>query len=323
VIPAARRWDLFRRPALWIAPIIAVCLYAPWLWVSRPFLLLGTSGLRLPGFWGTQWEYVKSLWEQMSFFLPAGIAGGGLLLLRKGRQMSPVAWCMLAALPAVSIGIFFARVPVQPRLLMVAYVALIFLAVQLCDLIAAPHLRTVLVLLSLLVFGGLKWMDFRRPPANRLHAAVAFLQVRDQNRPGAVLVPSGSEGPWIAEFAQSETRWPLRIFVRPTKLFGEEDWNGTNWKPYYKSVEEIEALFRRIPVKYCILSSSSSGRHYPHDVLLESAVAANLQSWQLVFESGSKGTGAGYRVYENRLWTPLAERQVYEELRGRLPSYLR
>ncbi len=136
--------------------------------------------------------------------------------------------------------------------------------------------------------------------------------------PGAVLAPSNGEGPWIAEFAQTEAKRPLRIILRPTKLFGEEDWNGTNWRPFYTSEAQIEAFFERVPVKYCILGPSSNVRSYPHEQLLESMVGANPEQWHLIFS----GDG-GIRVYENARWTPESEPVVLKELQRLSPSYLR
>jgi hypothetical protein len=321
VIAATRRWDLLRRPALWVAPLIVACMYAPWLVVSRPFLLLGTYGLQLPGFWGTQREYLAALWEQTSFLLPASILGAGVLFYRRPRKITANAWCMLAVLPAVSLGIFFARVPVQPRLLTVAYIALIFFAAQLCAAISGHRRRVAVAVAGLLLFATLNWIRFRLPPGDQMRTVAAFLQARDGGQPGSVLVPSAEEGPWIAEFTQSEAGWPLRTFLRPTKLFGEEDWNGSQWRPLYKSASDIEALFVRIPVKYCILRTPEGRRQYPHDQLLETVVADNSQLWRLVFDNG-KQSGVEYRVYENRRWTSTAEAVVYGELKQRLPKYL-
>ena len=251
-IPAARRWDLLRAPTLWIAPVVVASLYLPWLAISRPFLLLGTHGLELPGFWGTQLKYVATLWRQMSFLLPLGIAGAGYLIAAR-RPMQPIAICMLAVIPAISIGILVARVPVQDRLLIVSYLAIIFLACECLTALLRPWKRQA-VLVCLIAFGVLSWGQFNRPPVNYLRGAVAFIQARDGNTPGAVLAPSSSEGPWIAEFAQTEARRPLRIILRPTKVFGDENWNGTDWHPFYSTTAELRAFFDRVPVKYCILA---------------------------------------------------------------------
>jgi hypothetical protein len=224
---------------------------------------------------------------------------------------------MLAVVPAISIGILFARVPVQDRLLIVSYVAVIFLVGEFWARLVRSWKRPAIMLACLLAFGILNWRQFSQPPVNHIRGPVAFLQARDGNRPGAVLAPSSGEGPWIAEFAQTEAKRPLRIILRPTKLFGDEDWNGTNWRPNYTLTGELEAFFHRVPVKYCILAPAKTGRHYPHDQLLESVVGANPEEWHLIFN----GEG-GDRIYENARWTPASEPVVLDELRRLSPSYL-
>jgi len=322
VIAAGRRWDLLRNRALWIAPAIVGIFYAPWLLISRPFLLLGTHGLQLPGFVGIHLDYAMTLWRQMSLLFLAGVAGGILLICSK-RKMSALAMCMLAVIPAVSVGIFVARVPVQDRLLMVSYCALLFLATELCAAFLLPPTRPWVMLACVLVFGYVNWMNFRRFPADNIHAAVAYIQARDGEQPGAVLVPSGSEGPWIAEFAETEPLRPRRIMLRPTKVLGSEDWNGTNWQPYYKSVDEIRTFFERTPVRYCILVNMPriGVRTYPHDALLEEAVAGDPAQWHLLLERATAG-GASYRVFENLQWTPASERKVYAEVKRIWMKYL-
>lgn len=330
VVAAGRRWDLLRNRAFWVAPVIVATIYTPWLLVSRPFLLLGTHGLQLPGFWGIQRDYVVTLWRQLSFLLPAGIAGGILLVYSKNK-MSALAQCMLAVIPAVSVGIFFARVPVQDRLLMVSYCALLFLTAELCGVLLRPSHTAVVMLGAVLVFGYSNWMNFRRPPANDIHAVVAYIQARDGGNPGAVLLPSSGEGPWMAEFAEAEPRRPQRIMLRPTKMLGSEDWNGTNWESYYKSGNEIRGFFERTPVRYCILVNLQSRqekpdsltgiRSYPHDALLQNVVATNPTQWRLLVERPRRGEGS-YQVFENLQWTPASEQRVHSEVTRIWSSYL-
>ena len=317
VILAARRWDLLRVPALYLAPVAVTALYLPWLVISRPFILLGIHGLELPGFWGTQRDYFVTLWEETSFLLLLAV-GGAIFLIFSKLPMRPIAMCMLAVIPAISVGILVARVPVQDRLLIVSYAAVIFLACEFVARILESWKRVAAVMACLVVFAALNWGKFSRPPVNHIHSAVAFIQARDGDVPGAVLAPSNGEGPWIAEFAQTETRRPLRIILRPTKLLGEEDWNGTNWHPYYTSASEIEAFLARVPVKYCILAPSETDvRHYPHDPLIKSIMDSHPQDWHPIFKGED-----GSQVYENTHWKPDSESAVLKEMRNLSPSYL-
>jgi hypothetical protein len=285
-------------------------MYLPWLIVSRPFLLLGIHGLHLPSFWGIQWDYLQTLWAQISFLAPMAAAGAVLA----SRRLSAVSMCLLAVIPAASLGIFVAKVPVQDRLLILPYAAVIFLACEFWSGILGKRARALVMGACLAIFGAMNWMHFRLPRHNHIRPAVQFLEARDAGRCGAVLVPSGGEGPWIAEFAQGRGTRLSRILVRPTKIFGEEDWNGTNWRPYYHSVDALNELLRRVPLRYCVLSELKTGRRYPHDELLESAVAGNREPWRLVY-SDRDGDAGRIRIYENPRWTPALEQVALRELR--------
>jgi len=114
--------------------------------------------------------------------------------------------------------------------------------------------------------------------------------------------------------------------VRPTKTLGSEDWNGTDWQPYYKSVEEIGGFLEQTPVRYCILlnrrqQEAPAIRVYPHDALLEQAVAANPAQWHLLAEFPAAG-GGSYRIFENLSWTPASEQKVYAEVNRIWMKYL-
>jgi hypothetical protein len=310
MIVGARKWELLRNRAFWLGPVVAGCLYIPWLIVSRPFLLLGFHGLQVPGFLGTQREFLGVLWRETSFLLLA--AAGAVFLLRAKERLDAVSLSMLAIIPAMSIATYAARVVVQDRFMIVSYCAIIFLATSVCTAVLGRAKAAVAMFGCLAVFGAMNWMHFSPPPADRIGPAVAFLHARDQGLPGAVLVPSAGEGQWIAKFAETETQRPARILVRPTKLFGKEDWNGSDWRPYYHSVDELKALFERIPIRYCILSGSAKARKYRHDELLQSVVS-DSQSWQPVFQGGT-GNSPDYRIYENKRWQPESEKTVYREI---------
>ena len=316
VIFGTASWSFLRKPALWLGGLLSILIYAPWLYISRSVLLLGIHGLELPGFWGIQRHYASVLWTQTSFLFPLAIVGAAsvmLVMLRTGRkELGGLAVSMIALLPACSIGIFLAKVPVQPRLLILPYAAIVFLAAELFfSLLRKSNRAAAAMTVSLIAFTAMNWMHFRYPPLNDMQPAVAFIQARDGSTPGSVLVPSAREGPWIAEFAQTESQRPRRIIVRPTKMLGEEDWNGSDWKPYYRSTDELQAFLERMPVKYCILSRSAE-RKYPHDELLRSMTVDKPNEWHQVYTHDSGG-GRGYSVYENTRWTPEAEPLVYRE----------
>jgi Dolichyl-phosphate-mannose-protein mannosyltransferase len=307
------RWDLVRKPALWMGGVLAVAIYAPWLMISHSIMLIGHNPELLPGFWETQRHYVRTLWEQTYFLLPLSAVYAAYAAIRSRGKLDGLSVSMIALVPACSLGIFVGTVPVQPRLLMLACAAVVVLAVSLISEVLrrpAPAGGAAMAL-AVVIFGGINWLNFRFPPVNDLHATVELLRSRDGSHPGSVLVPSAREGPWIAEFAQAESPRPGRVLLRPTKMLGEEDWNGTSWKPYYSSVEEMKGFFKRTPVKYFILGRPGR-RSYPHDDLLRAMAESDPSWWRLVYDSDA-GSGKGYQVYENMRQTLASESMVYAE----------
>lgn len=306
------RWDLVRKPALWIGGLLAVVIYSPWLMISHSVMLIGHNPELLPSFWVTQRHYVRALWDQTSFLLPLSAAYAVYIAIRLRSRLDGLSVSMIALIPACSIGIFVGTVPVQPRLLMLACAAVVVLAVSLIgDVLRRPAGAGAALALVVAVFAGMNWLNFRLPPVNDLRPAVELMRARDGAHPGSVLVSSAREGPWIAEFAQAESPRPGRTLLRPTKMLGNEDWNGTAWKPYYNSVQELEGFFDNTPVKYFVLGRRER-RNYPHNDLLRAMAAADPARWRLVYNSDPSGE-KGYQVYENTRWTPASETQVYAE----------
>ena len=207
------------------------------------------------------------------------------------RRMSAAAMCMLAVFPANSISIFAARVLVMPRYLLVSYAAVIFFVGELWSLLW-PRGRAVMMALCLAAFALPNWMRFQPPPPSNLHSAVAFIQSRADGpelalscrRPRARVAGSPS-------LNRPNLSIPPRTFARPTKYFGEEDWYGNVWRPYYRSPEEFAAMLERIPVKYCILSQASAVRRYPHDEALRAAMEGHPEWWRLVFSTRAACAG--------------------------------
>jgi hypothetical protein len=284
--------------------------------------MIGTHGYEMPGFLAYIGDYFSALLSEMSFLVPLCLAGLIFVVRSKGRKIDTFSWSMIALLAVTPIGLFAARVLAQPRYLILPYVAVIFFVGEFWSWIAGPSRRGVLMIGTLVLFLVLQWMDvnqphFRQPPVGNLSSAVTFIEARDGNEPGSVLVPSTFEGPWIAEFAAKEadrTR-PRRMVVRPTKVLGQEDWNGSAWHPSYDPVGGLGPALQRFPVKYCILLDSPR-EQYLHDKMLESTVAGHPQSWHIVFQEN--GRTNAFRIYENAGWSRASEVTVYREVKKAL-----
>ena len=227
VIVASRRWTLLRKWELYLGPAIAVGLYLPWLAISNSFLWLGFNGLPHLTLWGLLRNYVVVFWRELSFLLPLAALGLVSWVFSKRTEPDYVSWCLLALFPAIPLSNFIVRMPIESRYLILSFGAAMFLVCEFWAAILPARGRPVAMTATFVVFAAISWMHFPSFPRNDMHAAVSFLTARDAGGdPGAVIVPSSQEGPWIAEFAQDDSVRFKRIILRPTKVFGKEDWNG-------------------------------------------------------------------------------------------------
>lgn len=306
-----RQWRLLAQKSFWIAPIVFALLYGPWLILSRRVLLLGIVGL--PNFTPADVAagFVARLWNQngilMLLALPAVAAA-----FARPRRTPTLELCLYSILFALPFSIFLARVPVQDRLLIAAGGALAVASVASVRMILSrlrlpPRLFPLAVVL---LAGGLFWKNalrFPHPPQNELRAIVATILKRDGPAPGSVLVPSRSEGQWIAEFVQLAGGGGRRTLIRPTKFLASESWNATHYEIRYSSLEEIRSALSEVPFRYCIIDNYA--QEYPHDRLLKALLQSDSGQWRPVLSAGR------FTVYENAAWSPKSEEQVSAAMR--------
>ena len=314
------RWSVLRQPSLWATPFIVGALYGPWLFLSRQVLLRGIASLQLPGLPGTTWEFLRQLVSEMGFLMVFALVGVSFLARRLPRVAS-FELCVLALPPALLFGLFVARVPVQQRLLVLAYFAVAWLVLEgvsgLARSVFHPQWAVPAAAVLVLAFGATHWLRFRYPPHNEIGPAVARIEQEDHAQRGSVLLPSTQEGPWIAEFAERESPRPYRLLVRPTKFLVSEDWNGGQTTPYYHSPDELARMLHDTPVRFCVLLQRGAGRVYDHDRELHSLLTAYPDRWRVIY-TAPEPSATAFQVFENTQWTPAAERATEDAVRRRI-----
>jgi hypothetical protein len=319
VILLRRDWRVLTLKSFWIAPLTFALLYGPWLLVSRRVLLLGIVGL--PDFTPVDVAvaFVVKLWDQTGVLLALALPRIAVSLARPRR--TPVAeLCLYTVLFTLPFAIFVARVPVQERLLIAAGAAVVIAAVasvhQIMSWSRLPmKLYPGAIALLAVWFVWSNALEFRFPPKNELRVLVTAMTERDGPAPGATLVPSRSEGPWIAEFVQLARDDSRRTLVRPTKFLASESWNATHYKIRHSSVEELRAALTEVPLRYCIIDEKAS--EYPHDRLLKALLREDAATWRLSLSAGR------FTVYENTTWSPQSEERVSAAMRRSALELLR
>jgi hypothetical protein len=208
----------------------------------------------------------------------------------------------------VAVVAFMAVAPVgiESRYLAPALPPLIVLAAYGAEAVAAwmrsrrvSLAAAVVMLLLAASFGARAALRFHRAAPNGMRPIAEF--VLGKSAPGyhSVLVSADAEGPMIAEISEREPHRLSRFLVRPNKLLARMDWNGNGYQCVYKTKEEVQALFDRIPFDLVIIRTNPPSSAMPHELLLRDAILAFPDRWKLVYSTRGDGAGAAsYVAYE-------------------------
>ncbi len=293
-----RRFDLLRRPALWLSALPVLILCVPWYWATTGSVTsTWASPAHGPPYWlSAIMFYVPAIWEAV------GPAAGALALLgvfatviqpwmRGGVE--PV-WAALAALMAAII-IMACAVPtgmdsrfmvgVLPEVVLFAATGLAWLAHRLQRVRPAPYALPGLCLVEATLFAaftfaipgpGLRLSGFaaaeQRLAARTGPAAAAILVISDEKGEGAA-VAQGAEG------SPSQDRFVLR----GSKLLVREDWVGRGTEDKFPDPAALNTLLQDIPVSAVLLDSSiPARRREPYQDRVRALVTGDPQHWEPV-----------------------------------------
>ena len=285
------RKHLYRRPVYWTACAIPLAMWAPWLWFARHYLGVGVAGVARPSPWEVAAQISSITALQLTALLVPAVAGWRKLARNgaAGLTFALAPLCFVAFL-------FAARVPILPRYLVPAF-GLFLLAAGCSWSRGAWAAWAGFALFSV--------VQYEPRVRNDISPVADFVAGRATPASGSVLVPTGQEGGFIAEFARRDPSRPGRVCVRPRKLLVETNWHSGFYRLRYGTPLEIEAVLAALPVRFVILDRASV---LPHDQLL--AAALKRAPWRLARDGP-------YAVYERTgplsAWTP----QALERAAGR------
>lgn len=287
-IALSRRWDLLRRPALWVSAGIVGLACGPWYvatidistssWVggSSP-----TAGHTFEAAIFYPWELIKLAGFGVALVALFGVFGVLGSDLKRGRWAALFAWLPASLLPYV-----FVPTGLQARHLALAVPVWIMLAAlgTRAAMAHLPKLRwsgihavPLLILVSLLPLARIVRKDVHG------YESAARDLLADASLADAVfLIESDAigEGSFIAGVAMNEER-PGHVVLRASKMLGTTDWMGRGYESAFESVEDMEAFLKRVPVDVLVIDDSAGRRHrYPHLDDLLAIVAGDTETWR-------------------------------------------
>lgn len=298
-IRLSRKWDLWRRPALWASAGIVLAVCGPWYWLTRR-MLSGSWEPDRSGWLDVASFYLKHTFRMLGWGLAILALVGLLVVCREFLRASKVSalWASLIALAAgLFILLFTVPTGTDDRYLSpVIPVAVAFAALGASYIASKLPAKwpsaaaSVALLVSCFVFTGLR---FPRAYSHG-YGVVAQMLVSDPVLDHSVILVSSDaigEGTLISQIAMRDHR-PGHIVLRANEVLARSDWNGANYRLFFSASHELERYLESIPVRAVVVSlPPPDAPLQPHQTLLSRTLAANTANWKLqrTYPSWRKG----------------------------------
>lgn len=305
------RWDVLRRPALWLSALLVAVLCAPWylltLDVSRSTWGAGRSPSVAYTLEAVPY-YAKALFQLGGAVLGSVAVFGLVERQRQGERAGR--WGALAAwLPSLLLCAVVVPTGIDERHLVLAA------PVWMCGWAAGAAWLVGrwpgsfwggVPVLPLLLVGSFFVEAFERPLKQfRGYREPARELLADESLAESVfLVASDSfgEGLFVAAVAMNDRQRPGHIVLRASKVLAKSDWLGHDYSLTYQTPEELSAFLADVPVGVVVLDEATERHHwYPHHDLLDQMLEAYPDVWRKVGAYDVVRDGVAYpgalRVY--------------------------
>lgn len=282
------RYELLRRPALWLAGATVIALCGPWFALTLDITQSTWSGGTSPT---ADYAAFALRFYGRELLGLGGVVMAAIALLgmtvrlrdRGGRWASLIAWAC-----ALLIGLLAVPTGGEGR-----------------------HLIATAPVWVAAWAAGAQWLGARRPQRRWLPAAVAGLaalaftaeslswptkhhtgfaaaahEIGADSRlaRAAVLIASDpkGEGAFISEMALLDRR-PQHVVLRGSKMLATSDWTGNHYTPRFAEPSALADMLRDLPVAAVVIDTSLEPRHRrPHHALLQQVMRAQPQRWRRV-----------------------------------------
>ena len=293
------RWDLLRRPALWMAGLLALLVVAPWYWLSFAIAADGFNYAPGPAYAALALRFnAAALWTEIG---PGGLAlvlTGAIAALRAPPLEQRLARLALAVMLATLLFQSLVPVALEPRYLSPLLPWAVMLA-GLGLLLLARHARARVAAL-LLSAAALAW------PA----AALARLQpkpdlgaptlVADLTRTGGIWLVdarAGGEGAIIAQAAWADGERHRIWIARASQWLSTSDFMGRGYRLIAPTPAAARAVLDHLGVAGAVSIAERNRLAYPHSRVLRDAIGQG----GFALDDRRFRTGAGEVLLARRL----------------------
>lgn len=343
MVAMGRRWDLLKRPGLYVAALIVAVFGLPWQVVSARYLATSVPFRSIGWEWFANLAayYWVGLWRGTGALMLIAGAGGLLWVLwnyaRAPRVPAAQAPAALACM-VLSVYLFHLVVPTPPdgRYLAAAIAPLVCLAVTGAAGLARwireaqpipawfrPNTAAAALLLLGAGYGFAGNGSLPRRNELGFQKALALADAhRDQGAKDEVLLVASEvlgEGALITEVALGESR-PGRYVLRATKVISQSNWFREKMQLLHESPEALLQYLDSVPVDVVFLDRTKEA--YPEERdLLSAAIVSAPERWVHLEEAGGASDGRVIDVYR-RSWRKDEPRPVKRTFRVAMPHTL-
>jgi hypothetical protein len=283
--------------------------------LRSPLLWLGATIVAIPtAFWVT-WghKYVASSWVEtpgLAFFLRASridllllyvVLGPFLLILavagavRESIQVRTMRDFVPQALTSAAVSVFLfqslAPAGIEPRFLLPAVAAMIPLLfyglMWLSESVGPRAVPLTIRAGALLIVGVLisPHATFAIPhkPYRGFSEVADFIEADPLLRRGAILVSSASDGEGLL-VSEIVMRYPSSqgFILRASKLLGQSDWLGRDYKSRFRSGDEVFLYMKKMPADLIVIEDQAGIQEPKHQELLLQMCSEHPDYWQSV-----------------------------------------
>lgn len=300
-----RRGSLWRRPSLFLQPVVVALAVGPWvLWTRR----LAYYGLPAEKQALTLARVASFVGLTLRIFPPALMAAVVLGLI--ALLFLPKLWredvAIVALLGAGQLALLLASpVEAEERYLLVVAASLLVLSAagwtgiwssipQGARLSAVSFVAVGLVVLFVVFHFG----TYRRPPESAIRTVVQSLQQNPAWLGKRIVVPLSLEGPFIAEFVAQDRHRPSCYLLRPSKIIASMDWFGGDYRSRFDSSVAAMDYLRNNRVELIVWHTPP--RLTTHVRILADMLRDDRGWWRRIalFGSGSASWSVYQRVFQ-------------------------
>lgn len=281
-----RRFELLRKPSFLVQPLIVALIAGPWILWTRRLAFYGLPSEREALTATRAWSFLLAAFRIFPPVLLAVVVLGLIALL-----VRPKAWreefVVLGLLCAGHLTLLIVS-PVGPEARYVLVPAAVFLIVSFAGWTELLRVSTsksrqiagVAWIVFTVLFVSWQFSHLAQVPQDGIRSVAALVMKEPAPAGRRIVVPSGLEGPTIAELVAQSRNRPNDYTLRPSKILAHADWFGRNYASLFATPAQMMEYFQQHPVNLIVLNESMEASPQTHERIMDEMLREYPLSWR-------------------------------------------